>query len=40
LKGLVDEALAKGYAVPAINVVDELSLQAVVDAAVRVAVAV
>jgi fructose-bisphosphate aldolase, class II len=35
LKGLVDEALAKGYAVPAINVVDELSLQAVVDAAVE-----
>ncbi|MEU4293496.1 class II fructose-bisphosphate aldolase [Kribbella sp. NPDC026596] len=35
LKGLVDEALAKGYAVPAINVVDELSLRAVVDAAVE-----
>jgi fructose-bisphosphate aldolase class II len=34
LKELVDEALAKGYAVPAINVVDELSLRAVVDAAV------
>ena len=36
LKELVDEALAKGYAVPAINIVDELSLQAVVDAAVDV----
>jgi len=35
LKDLVDEALAKGYAVPAINVVDELSLRAVVDAAVE-----
>ncbi|MGW7681653.1 class II fructose-bisphosphate aldolase [Kribbella sp. NPDC054772] len=35
LKELVDEALAKGYAVPAINVVDELSLRAVVDAAVE-----
>lgn len=35
LKELVDEALAKGYAVPAINVVDELSLSAVVDAAVE-----
>ncbi|MEV5967438.1 class II fructose-bisphosphate aldolase [Kribbella sp. NPDC051952] len=35
LKGLVDEALAKGYAVPAINVVDELSLSAVVAAAVE-----
>ena len=35
LKELVDEALAKGYGVPAINVVDELSLRAVVDAAVE-----
>lgn len=35
LKGLVDEALAKRYAVPAINVVDELSLSAVVEAAVE-----
>ncbi|RZU10223.1 fructose-bisphosphate aldolase class II [Kribbella rubisoli] len=35
LKELVDEALAKGYAVPAINIVDELSLRAVVDAAVE-----
>jgi len=35
LKDLVDEALAKGYGVPAINVVDELSLRAVVDAAVE-----
>jgi fructose-bisphosphate aldolase, class II len=35
LKELVDEALGKGYAVPAINVVDELSLRAVVDAAVE-----
>ena len=35
LKDLVDDALAQGYGVPAINVVDELSLQAVVDAAVE-----
>ena len=35
LKEVVDEALAKGYAVAAINIVDELSLQAVVDAAVE-----
>lgn len=35
LKGMVEEALAGGYAVPAINVVDELSLRAVVDAAVE-----
>ena len=35
LKELADEALAKGYAVPAINIMDELSLQAVVDAAIE-----
>src|SRR4029453_18193120 len=35
LKDVCDEAVAKGYAVPAINIEDELSLQAVVDAAIE-----